>query len=401
MGMNGNRVGSLANRLLQCGGDLKSLVGVVEAAPAPDLLTVHINLSVLIVKNHERSSPKVLPVPLEGTAQPDVARFPLCPGNGEVSKGCQSLCPGGIVKPGGIPPGGRSFCCVTIGAGQIAIGGGPQQDLPFLRSPCLRFPGRGGSMTIVGQSGVGKSAFAMQFGLMAATGRAFFGISVKDPLRVAFIQAENDMGDMAEAFQGVIAGMKFGQHDMETLEKNVRFYDEQTKTGEEFVALARKIIVQHKAQLVIVDPLLAYAGNDISEQSFMSSFLRNQINPVLSDTGAIWVWLHHMPKPPRGDQSTGTISDLAYAGAGSADLTNWSREVAVLKREEGDGTPTFTFTLTKRGKRAGMVNNDGEPSKSIRLSHGDSGIVWEYAAKKMFVANREQTNKKQPKILKP
>jgi len=264
-----------------------------------------------------------------------------------------------------------------------------------------RWLSKGGSLTIVGQSGVGKSSFAMQLGITMALGKSFFGVRPVRPLRVAFVQAENDMGDMAEAFQGVMDGMKFGNDEMQLLDQNVRFYDEQVKTGTEFIKLARSIIVKHRADILIADPLLSYAGDDISEQAFMSRFLRNELNPVLSETGCVWVWLHHMPKPPRGDQSAGTISDLAYAGAGSADLTNWSREVAVLKREEGDGTPTFTFTLTKRGKRAGMVDNDGEPSKSIRLSHGDSGIVWEYATKKMFVANREQANKKQPKILKP
>jgi drug/metabolite transporter (DMT)-like permease len=42
-----------------------------------------------------------------------------------------------------------------------------------------------------------------------------------------------------------------------------------------------------------------------------------------------------MPKP-KGDQAKGTVSDLAYAGAGSADLTNWSREVGVLQRQGDD-----------------------------------------------------------------
>ena len=84
-----------------------------------------------------------------------------------------------------------------------------------------------------------------------------------------------------------------------------------------------------------------------------------------------------MPKP-KNDQQAGTVSDMAYAGAGSADLTNWSREVAVLKREEKD-LPVFSFTLTKRGKRAGMTGLDGKPTTSIRLRHSESGICWEYS----------------------
>jgi RecA-family ATPase len=241
---------------------------------------------------------------------------------------------------------------------------------------------KGGSLVIVGQSGVGKSSFAMQFALTLALGRPFFGIQPVRPLRIAIVQAENDRGDMAEAFQGVVTGMGFSKPDMTMLDENVRFYDETVKTGSEFLKLARSIIAKHRADLLIADPLLSYAGDDISEQSFMSSFLRNNLNPILRETGACWVWLHHMPKPPKGDQAKGTISDLAYAGAGSADLTNWAREVAVLQRE-GDA-PVFNFTLTKRGKRAGMLDSTGQPVTKIRLQHSSTGICWQYAPPGIF-----------------
>lgn len=242
---------------------------------------------------------------------------------------------------------------------------------------------KGGSLTIVGQSGVGKSSFAMQLGITMALGKSFFGVRPVRPLRVAFIQAENDMGDMAEAFQGVMDGMKFGHDEMQILDTNVRFYDEQVKTGTEFIKLARSIIVKHRADILIADPLLSYAGDDISEQAFMSRFLRNELNPVLSETGCVWVWLHHMPKP-KGEAAKGTVSDLAYAGAGSADLTNWSREVAVLQRAEGDGIPAFSLTLTKRGRRSGMVDIEGKLATSIKLSHGEQGIIWQYAKPAVF-----------------
>lgn len=250
---------------------------------------------------------------------------------------------------------------------------------------------RGGSLVIVGQSGVGKSSFAMQFGLTCALGRPFFGIRPVRPLRVALIQAENDRGDMAEALRGVVQGMALGQSEMATLDAHVRFYDETVKTGSEFIRLARSIIVKHKADVLIADPLLSYAGDDISDQAFMSRWLRNELNPVLQETGVVWVWLHHMPKPPRGEQAKGTVSDLAYAGAGSADLTNWAREVAVLQRQ-GD-EPVFTWTLTKRGSRAGMIDRDGQPAAKVRLRHSSTGICWEYAPPATFTVKKPVASK--------
>lgn len=248
---------------------------------------------------------------------------------------------------------------------------------------------RGGSLVIVGQSGVGKSSFAMQFGLTLSLGRPFFGIQPIRPLRVAFIQAENDTGDMAEALRGVVRGMGLQQSDMAQLDTNVRFYDETVKTGSDFIRLARSVIVKHKADLLIADPLLSYAGDDISDQAFMSRWLRNELNPVLQETGVVWVWLHHMPKPPRGEQAKGTVSDLAYAGAGSADLTNWAREVAVLQRQGDD--PVFTWTLTKRGARAGLRDHDGQLASKIRIKHSTTGICWEYAPPGMFTVNRAKS----------
>ena len=250
---------------------------------------------------------------------------------------------------------------------------------------------RGGSLVIVGQSGIGKSSFAMQLGLTFGLGRKFFGITPIRPLRVAFIQAENDRGDMAEAFRGVVKGMFYSQADLDTLQANVRFYDETVKTGSEFIRLARSIIIKHRADILIADPLLSYAGDDISDQAFMSRWLRNELNPVLQETGTIWVWLHHMPKPPKDKQAKGTVSDLAYAGAGSADLTNWAREVAVLQRQGDD--PTFSLTLTKRARRAGMINLEGQPTNAIHLRHSNTGICWEYAPKPMFTVQRQPATK--------
>ena len=177
---------------------------------------------------------------------------------------------------------------------------------------------------------------------------------------------------MAEALRGVVRGMGLQQSDMAQLDTNVRFYDETVKTGSEFIRLARSVIVKHKADLLIADPLLSYAGDDISDQAFMSRWLRNELNPVLQETGVVWVWLHHMPKPPRGEQAKGTVSDLAYAGAGSADLTNWAREVAVLQRQGDD--PVFTWTLTKRGARAGLRDHDGQPTSKIRIKIGRAHV---------------------------
>ena len=61
---------------------------------------------------------------------------------------------------------------------------------------------------IVGQSGIGKSSFAMQMAINWALGKATFGIAPECPLRSLIVQAENDRGDIAEMLQGkVLTGL--------------------------------------------------------------------------------------------------------------------------------------------------------------------------------------------------
>lgn len=236
---------------------------------------------------------------------------------------------------------------------------------------------RGGSLSIIGQSGIGKSSFLMQMAIMLAIGRDFFGIYVPQPYKCIVMQAENDTGDLAEAFKGVVSSMSLTSEEKDRLRTNIKFYRETVKAGESFVKLARKLIVHNKADFFFADPLLSFAGGNLSEQAYASQFLRNWIQPVLMETGVVWVWLHHTGKPKDKDSAAGaTVSDVAYSGLGSSELTNWSREVAVLRRTD-KVRPFFELVLTKRGKRAGILDKDGKTTHSLNLRHAEGRILWE------------------------
>ncbi len=236
---------------------------------------------------------------------------------------------------------------------------------------------RGGSLSIIGQSGIGKSSFLMQMAIMLAIGRDFFGIHVVRPYKCVVMQAENDTGDLAEAFKGVVSSMSLTDEEKDRLRGNIKFYRETVKVGEAFVKQARKLIVHNKADFFFADPLLSFAGGSLSEQAYASQFLRNWIQPVLMETGCVWVWLHHTGKPKDKESSSGaTVSDIAYSGLGSSELTNWSREVAVLRRTD-KVRPFFELILTKRGKRAGILDKDGKTTHTLNLRHAEGRILWE------------------------
>jgi hypothetical protein len=230
---------------------------------------------------------------------------------------------------------------------------------------------RGSSMIVSGGTGIGKSSLMMQIVIRWCLGLDFFGIKPVKPLKIGVIQAENDKGDLAEAFRGVVH-KRFSLDQMNQLQRNLEFRTETVRTGEQFLAYARRFIHKSKLDLIIADPLFSYFGGDLSDQSEVSVFLRNKLQPILHETKVAWIWMHHVSKPQR--KETGeplTTMELAHSGFGSSELANWAREIAVL-HEVGQSKPRrFQLAFCKRGGRIGL------PSPILNLQHSATGIQWE------------------------
>lgn len=241
-----------------------------------------------------------------------------------------------------------------------------------------RYLCRGGSVLLVGQSGIGKSSLTAQFAISWACGQGLFGIRPVCPLKIMVIQAENDDGDLAEMTAGVLGGMWLDEDskDFETINQNLIFIRDTVETGFAFTEKVRRLVTRHRPDVVFLDPLLSFIGADISKQEVCSQFLRNWLNPISEESGCIWFCIHHTGKPANDPKSRSgwTDNDWAYAGMGSSELTNWARAVMVL-RNVAPGH--FKLTLAKRGPRAGAVHLDGTPTTSVWLKHADEGICWE------------------------
>jgi len=240
---------------------------------------------------------------------------------------------------------------------------------------------KGGSLLIVGQSGTGKSSLMMQAAVHWALGRDFFGIKPVKPLRSIILQAENDALDCGESLQDVVAGAYLDSAEIAQLKEHLAIYRDTVSTGTTFTAALKALIIEHKADIVFVDPLLSFAGIDVSDQEQASKFLRHDLAPILLETGAVLVAMHHTGKPKTSADKEGhTVADLAYAGLGSSEFTNYFREVAILFRCQGE-EPIYKFGLTKRRGRADLKDHTGQFKSEIYIRHAaQKGVIrWEYS----------------------
>lgn len=245
-----------------------------------------------------------------------------------------------------------------------------------------RFLSKGGSLIITGPSGIGKSTLATSMAVHWAAGAPWHGIEVRRPLKIAVVQAENDQGDLAEMFRGAakMAERDFAPDDRMIMARNLLFFRQSEKVGEEFCRWLEEVIRESGADVVFIDPLLSYVGGDISKQEVASQFFRTWLQPVLNRTGAIAILVHHTGKTSSDAKARShwQESDYSYIGIGSSEVTNWPRAMAAIMPIPAH-EKKYRLMLTKRGARAGMTNREGQIGVStIFLEHGlaSEGLAW-------------------------
>jgi hypothetical protein len=244
---------------------------------------------------------------------------------------------------------------------------------------------RNGGLLLAAPTGIGKTTFVLQGAIMWSLGRNYFGIKPSGKLRVLIIQAENDDGDIAEIRDGIFRGLDLSKEHQASACAAIQVVCESSATGETFVALVARLVAEHKPDLLVIDPLFAYLGDAVNEQKAVSTFLRNGLNLILREHGCGLILVHHTNKPKTGQEKPDwRAGDFAYLGAGTAELANWARAVMVI-RSLGSHT-IFAVELGKRGRRAGLVSDDGKPLYRFCIKHSERGICWEAATDDDFVA---------------
>jgi hypothetical protein len=239
-----------------------------------------------------------------------------------------------------------------------------------------RYLCRTGAVVIAAPSGMGKSVLAAQLGGCASLGRPFFGLQMAFPMRVLYVQAEDDVGDVAEAVQGFVGEYGIVGEELAQLRQRMRIVRWNDAAGERFLARLRAEYRAHPFDLVIINPLFSFCGCGVSDQEKMSAFLRNGLNPILNETGAACALIHHTNKPKEDEKPGKGDEELRYEMSGSGEITNWARAVISLKQVKAAGAHVYKMSFAKRGRRAGLVDAEGKPTTSVLLEHSTRGLCW-------------------------
>ncbi|MGA2658099.1 MAG: AAA family ATPase [Verrucomicrobiota bacterium] len=254
-----------------------------------------------------------------------------------------------------------------IDAGQSA------SDADVLIGPG-RWITRGAGVLLIAYTGSGKSTWAATQSFSWAIGRESLGMRPNGPLRSLVFQAEDDAGDLGSMSGSNVTLLSPSAEQREMIRLNVLVITESAMTGTEF--LRRRVapaLRQYRPDLLWLNPLGSYFGADLNDQREVAAFFRNTCNPLLAEYRCACFAVHHCPKPSK-ERREWTGGQLAYAGAGSADLANWAREVIML-RETSPGL--FEMSLAKRWRKIGWTDAEGRPTATRLIAHDQAGgQVW-------------------------
>ena len=232
---------------------------------------------------------------------------------------------------------------------------------------------RGGAMLIAGPTGIGKSSIMMQFSIGWSLNQPVLGFEPSRNLSVLIVQAENADHDLCRMRDGMVRALELDEHQAHVANEFVAVVRSDELTGRAFGDALTRHIREWQPDIVIIDPLLAFVGGDISKQEVASEFLRQVLQPIARRARVGVIALHHTGKPPKDDRGEAPLPD--YIGLGSSELANWPRAVVAISRVKGQ-RGVFRMELGKRGQNLGWTAEDGSLLFEKTIAHSTGGIHW-------------------------
>jgi hypothetical protein len=242
---------------------------------------------------------------------------------------------------------------------------------------------RGQSMMIVAPSGIGKSVFTNQAAYCLAGGRPFMGIQPVKPLRVYILQSEDDPGlDVYPMKAGIRRGLTmqgtYTDAEVTEIEKSDRVLMQQWTPGDQpgLINHVHAVIKRFNPDLLIFNPMFAYACCDLEKSAEARPFFRNTLQPLLEsypkETRPGVCFLHHTPRDrSKPAELNADAGEYLYHGHGSTELVNYPRVgLTIAPLKSGDlKSKYFLLIAPKHGDRLKWCDEHGEPTLTRIIAH--------------------------------
>lgn len=240
----------------------------------------------------------------------------------------------------------------------------------------------GQAFGLVASSGVGKSSMADQMAFHWTMGCPFLAEPTR-PLKISIIQAEDSDRDLQEQRDGMIRGLAlegFDEGQIKDAINSVAFpTDFIGVQGDNFLQKLTEYQGDCHFDMIFINPLQRFFGGDISSQEDVSHFCAG-LDQILKhhEYGCTMGIVMHTPKFHSGiKDGRQSVDDYAeYAMAGSQEWTAWIRAVINFQKH-GTSEDYFDIKASKRGKRLGWKDADGNPITKRLFKHSDGFIYWQ------------------------
>lgn len=242
---------------------------------------------------------------------------------------------------------------------------------------------------LVASSGVGKSVISTQLFVPWALGKqALIGSAPLHPLRVSFIQAEDDdteMGEFRRDHRKGYADEGWEEAEVRRGEELVADFSRvfEGLTDDDFIRKLDKVLDMFPQDVVVLNPFQSYTAFDLNDNNDLKAFVNAGLLGLMKRHRAFMLIVHHTNKPNINNITKGggwSADDLAsYAGAGGASLTNTARSVTFIRRCTPKECPienSFYLIGAKRGNRLGWKDADGKKTNKKIIAYSEDYIHW-------------------------
>jgi len=234
-----------------------------------------------------------------------------------------------------------------------------------------RFLERGQGLILYGPAGCGKSVAGLQAVSEWAAGLNGLHITPAFPLKTLVLQTEDSLNDTRESLAGILGSSAFNLEKLALVEQNLIILPPVPGgTGGDLALLVNAAVNEHKPDLILVNPLLAFCSGDPTKD--LGGLLYQTIDPIIKRHRVGFLGVHHTPKTNNRDTSAYGVHDWQYLAAGDARVANWPRAMIQI---EPVAKGVYRFRASKRGQRTGWTW-DAEPTTERYFRHATGGVRW-------------------------